>query len=511
MPEDVERREAGAPETDPLLARRRKLEALEAQGIDAYPSGYEVTGTTDSLSEAFADDGPPVSGRLAGRVVSLRTHGASTFLHLADGGGRIQVYLRRDEMGDALYHLLQSVDLGDFLGVAGTLFRTRTGEVTIRAEDLRMLAKSLRTLPLGKEVADEGGSVRAYHRVVDPEFRYRQRYADLAVHSATRRVFHDRARIIHHLRDFLDERGFVEVETPVLQPLYGGATARPFEIHHHSLDMPLYLRIADELYLKRCIVGGMDKVYEIAKDFRNEGMDRFHNPEFTMLEFYQAYADYKDLQVLTEELLSGLVREMKGGTRLTYQGRTVDVAPPWPRVRFLDALAEKGADVDDLTRDALAGEARRRGIEVENRDGAGRILDALFRELVEPDLEGPVFVLDHPAELSPLAKRRRDDPWLVERFEAYLFGREWGNAFSELNDPRDQRARFERQAALAAAGDLESPFAVDEDFLRALEYGMPPTAGMGIGVDRVVMFLTDQPSIRDVILFPLLRPERVES
>jgi len=372
----------------------------------------------------------------------------------------------------------------------------------MRAEEVAVLAKALRPLPMGKEA--EG---RAWHRVLDQEFRYRQRYADLAIRPEAREVFVARAKIVRHLRNFLDARGFLEVETPVLQPIYGGAAARPFTTYHNTLDTTLYLRIADELYLKRCVVGGMDRVYEISKDFRNEGMDRFHNPEFTMLEFYQAYADYGDFMELTEELLAGLVRELTGGTLVSYQGTTVDVAPPWPRLRFLDALAERGIDVSELSRESLVGQAQRRGIEVEPGAGAGKLLDDLFGALVEPELVGPVFVVDHPAAISPLAKRRRDDPRLVERFEAYLFGREWGNAFSELNDPRDQRARFEEQAAAAAAGDVEAPAAVDEDFLRALEYGMPPTAGMGIGVDRLVMFLTDQPSIRDVILFPALRPE----
>ena len=320
-------------------------------------------------------------------------------------------------------------------------------------------------------------------------------------------MFAERARIVRYLRDFLDARGFLEVETPALQPVYGGATARPFTTYHHALDSTLYLRIADELYLKRCVVGGLERVYEIAKDFRNEGLSRFHNPEFTMCEFYAAYLDYRDLMELSEELFVGLVEEIAGGTELTWQGATVDVSPPWPRIRFLDALAERGMAVDDLSRAAVAAEAERLGVEVEPAEGAGKILDRIFSERVEPELEGPAFVLDHPRELSPLAKAHPDDPRLVERFEAYLFGRELGNAFTELNDPRDQRRRFERQAALAAAGDVEAASTVDEDFLRALEYGMPPTAGMGIGVDRLVMFLTDQPSIRDVILFPVMRAE----
>jgi lysyl-tRNA synthetase class 2 len=492
------------PETNPLVARREKLAALEARGVDPYPARWPVTHNAAELLAAFLDGGSVVHGRVAGRIVSQRGHGKTTFLHLADRSGRIQVYLRRDDLG-LDYEILDQLDLGDFLGVAGELFRTKTGEVTLRADEIAVLAKALRPLPMGKEAED-----RAWHRVTDQEFRYRQRYADLAIRPEAREVFAQRARIIAYLRNFLDARGFLEVETPALQPVYGGAAARPFTTHHHTLDTTLYLRIADELYLKRCVVGGIDRVYEISKDFRNEGMDRFHNPEFTMLEFYQAYADYDGFMELTEELLAGLVRELHGGSTLTYQGTTVDVTPPWPRIAFLQALADRGVDVGDLSRERLVVEAARRGVEIEPEAGAGKILDALFGALVETDLVGPVFVVDHPAALSPLAKRHADDPRLVERFEAYLFGKEWGNAFSELNDPRDQRARFEEQAAAAAAGDIEAPVAVDEDFLRALEYGMPPTAGMGIGVDRLVMFLTDQPSIRDVLLFPTLRPERLE-
>jgi lysyl-tRNA synthetase, class II len=493
-------------ETNPLAVRREKLVALERRGIDPYPSSWRVDNTAASLLESYRDDGPALPARVAGRVVSMRSHGKTSFLHLADGSGRIQVYVRRDEVGDEVYGLLDHLDLGDFVGVSGQLFRTRTGEVTVRARELALLAKAMRPLPLGKVVEGEGEE-RAYHQVADQEFRYRQRYADLAVHPQAREVFAQRARIIRYLRNFLDARGFLEVETPALQPVYGGATARPFTTHHNALDSTLYLRIADELYLKRCIVGGMDRVYEIAKDFRNEGMDRFHNPEFTMLEFYQAYADYRDFMELAEEMLVGLVEELHGGSEVTFQGRKIDVAGPWPRIPFLDALAQKGVDVSDLSRSALAREAERVGVVAAAEEGAGRILDGLFGRLIEPELEGPVFVVDYPAVLSPLAKAHRSDPRLVERFEAYLFGSEWANAFSELNDPRDQRARLEAQVAQAAQGDEEAPNIVDEDFLRALEYGMPPTAGMGVGVDRLTMFLTDQPSIRDVILFPTLRPE----
>lgn len=492
-------------ETDPQSVRLSKLIGLEQAGIDPYPSSWEVTDSAAGLVEAFEDEGEDIECRIAGRVVTVRRHGKTTFFHVADRSGRIQAYLRQDELGDA-YDLVDHLDIGDFVGVAGHLFRTRTGEITVRVREAVLLAKALRQLPFGKLVESEDGD-RTYHRVVDREFRYRQRYADLAVRPEARGVFERRSQIIRYLRNELEGRGFLEVETPVLQPVYGGATARPFVTHHQALGVPLFLRIADELYLKRCIVGGLERVYEVAKDFRNEGIDRFHSPEFTMLEFYQAYADYEDFMVLAEELLVGLVREVTGGAEITYQGRTVNVTPPWPRLGFLNALADHGVAVDDLSRPALVAEAAQHEIEISEQEREGKILEALFDNLVEPTLEGPVFVIDHPRLTSPLAKAHPRDPRLVERFEAYLFGREWANAFSELNDPRDQRRRFEDQAELAAAGDLEAPNVVDEDFLRALEYGMPPTAGMGIGIDRLVMFLTNQPAIRDVILFPALRPE----
>jgi lysyl-tRNA synthetase class 2 len=492
-------------ETDPLSVRLSKLVELEQMGVDPYPSSWEVTDSAADLVEAFKEEEADIECRIAGRVVAVRRHGKTTFFHLADRSGRIQAYLRQDELGDT-YELVDHLDIGDFVGVAGHLFRTRTGEITVRVREAVLLAKALRPLPFGKLVESEDGD-RSYHRVVDREFRYRQRYADLAVRPEARGIFERRSQIIRYLRNELESRGFLEVETPVLQPVYGGATARPFVTHHQALGVPLYLRIADELYLKRCVVGGLERVYEVAKDFRNEGIDRFHSPEFTMLEFYQAYADYEEFMVLAEELLVGLVEEVTGGAELTYQGRTVDVTPPWPRLGFLDALSEHGVAVDDLSRSALITEAERHDIEISEQEREGKILEALFDHLVEPTLDGPVFVINHPRLTSPLAKIHPNDPRLVERFEAYLFSREWANAFSELNDPRDQRRRFEDQAELAAAGDLEAPNVVDEDFLRALEYGMPPTAGMGIGIDRLVMFLTDQPAIRDVILFPALRPE----
>jgi lysyl-tRNA synthetase class 2 len=502
-------RAAGTSELDQVRARRIKLAALREAGIDPYPPDAPPARPARELIERFAElEGTRQAAR--GRVVALRGHGRTAFLHLEDASGRIQAYLRKDDLGAELYALAAQLDIGDFLAVEGELFRTKTGEITLHARALRLLAKALRPLPLAKEELVDGRRV-AHGGLADKELRYRQRYADLAVHPESRELFRTRARIVSTIRRFLDARGFLEVETPVLQPLYGGATARPFTTHHRALDTTLYLRIADELYLKRLIVGGLERVYEIGKDFRNEGIDRTHNPEFTMLELYQAYADYHDMMAITEELVAELAREIRGGSTLTFRGVTVDVSPPWPRLPLLEAVRRHtGLALDDLSRAALAADARRLGVEVEPAMGAGKILDEIFKARVEARLAGPVFITDHPQELSPLAKTHRADPRLVERFEPFLFGTEFGNAFTELNDPVDQRRRFEAQRELRAAGDEEAQ-PLDEDFLRALEYGMPPTGGLGIGVDRLVMFLTDSPSIRDVTLFPHMRPDREES
>ena len=494
-----------ASESDQVRARLAKLAALREAGEEPYPHSFPPAPPARSLIERFtALEGS--SQRVRGRVVSLRTHGKTAFLHLEDGSGRIQVYLRRDDLGELSYGLLEHLDIGDFLGVEGVLFRTKTGEVSLEAASFQVLAKALRPLPFAKEEEVDGRRV-AHGGLADKELRYRRRYLDLAVNPEVRETFRTRTRILSYLRRFLDERGFLEVETPVLQPLYGGAAARPFETHHAALDSKLYLRIADELYLKRLIVGGIERVYELSKDFRNEGLDRTHNPEFTMLEFYQAYADYHDMMGLAEEMVAGLVREVIGGSSLTYQGETVDVSPPWPRIALLEAIRlYAGEDLVDLGREALALAARRLDVEIAPAMGAGKILDEIFKTRVEEHLRGPVFITDYPKELSPLAKTHRSDPRLTERFEPFLFGEEFGNAFSELNDPLEQRRRFEAQRKLRVGGDEEA-HALDEDFLRALEYGMPPTGGMGVGVDRLVMFLTDSPSIRDVILFPQMRPE----
>jgi len=486
-------------------ARREKLDALVAAGVQPFAYGYERTHlAADAIAALPADAEEGAEVRVAGRLVAWRGHGKTAFAHLADSSGRIQLYFRRDGLGDAIFSQLALYDIGDVIGAAGTLMRTRTGEVTVRVTSVEMLAKSLRPLPYGKEEVVDGVTIR-HSGFTDAEQRYRQRYADLAVHPEVRALFIARSRLLTAIRTFLDGRGFLEVETPVLQPLYGGAAARPFTTRHNALDMPLFLRIADELYLKRLVVGGFDRVYEIGHDFRNEGIDRTHNPEFTMLEFYQAFADYREMMSVVEALLvhaADAVRAVAG------VGERVPVlAPPFARVEWVPSLtAALGADALGMSEDELRAEARRRGIEKTDTMSRPKLLDELFGLLVESTLEAPTFVIDYPVELSPLAKPKRGDPRLTERFELFARGRELANAFSELNDPIDQRNRFEAQARLRAAGDLEAT-GVDEDYLRAMEYGMPPMGGVGIGIDRLFMYLTDTANIRDAILFPTMRPE----
>jgi lysyl-tRNA synthetase, class II len=459
---------------------------------------------------ALGEGGVGARVRLAGRIMSIRSHGRTVFADLADRDGRLQLYLRANDLGEA-FAVIELLDIGDWVGVEGELFRTRMGEVTLRVADLQLLAKAVRPLPAGKEEVDDStGERRVYGGFADVEQRYRQRYADLAVNPDVRAVFVTRSRIVSAIRRFLDGREYLEVETPVLQPLYGGASARPFTTHHNALDMRLYLRIADELYLKRLIVGGLERVYEIGKDFRNEGIDRTHNPEFTMLEFYEAFADYRDMMALVEELIGHVVVEACGDVAVMFGGTRIDFSPPFPRLAFLDALREYGGiDVTSMDDAALARHATGLGVDDAADMPRPRLLDELFKELVEPHLVQPVFIVDYPRELSPLAKPKRGEQALVERFELMVAGREIANAFSELNDPFDQRERFEAQVRLRESGDEEAQN-LDEDYLRALEYGMPPTGGVGIGIDRLVMLLTDQPSIRDVILFPTMRPEQGE-
>ena len=486
-----------------MRARREKLEALAALGVAPFAYRFERTHEASAALAALGDghEGPVV--RVAGRLVAWRAHGKTTFAHLADQSGRIQLYFRKDTLGDR-YAIVDHLDLGDIIGVAGPLFRTRTGEVTVRVESFELLAKSLRPLPFGKEEIVDGSIVR-HSGFADPEQRYRQRYADLAVHPEVRSLFIARSRMITALRAFLDARAYLEVETPVLQPLYGGAAAKPFTTHHNALDMPLFLRIADELYLKRLIVGGFERVYEIGHDFRNEGIDRTHNPEFTMLEFYEAFADYGDMMRLVEDLIvhaADAVRSVPG----LADGVPI-LRPPFRRMEWVPALDEAvGVSVLAQSDDTLRNIATRLGVQHVESLNRPKLIDEIFQVAVESRLEEPTFVLDYPRELSPLAKPKRGNPALTERFELFARGRELANAFSELNDPLDQRHRFEAQARLRAAGDEEAS-QVDEDYLRAMEYGMPPMGGVGIGIDRLFMYLTGTANIRDVILFPTMRPE----
>ena len=503
-----------------LKARREKLAQLEAMGVapfayDFAPS-HDVVGALQALPADVAE-GPRVT--VAGRIVAWRPHGKTIFGHIADARSRVQLYFRKDELGEGVFDFLALLDIGDLVGVTGPLFRTRTGETTVKVEVATLLAKSLRPLPYGKDEIVDGKVVR-HSGFADPEMRYRQRYADLAVNADVRRRFVARTRMISEIRRALDELGYLEVETPVLQPLYGGAAARPFTTHHNALDMPLFLRIADELYLKRLVVGGLERVYEIGHDFRNEGIDRTHNPEFTMLEFYEAYADYTVMMGRVEQLLiraSEAVRRVLAPESAGAEERLlltdeafVDVprfSPPFPRLEWVGSLNHAlGTDVLTAPDVELRNLDSRAGVSKVESLSRPKLMDEMFQALVESKIDTPTFVVDYPVELSPLAKPKRGVPGLTERFELFARGRELANAFSELNDPIDQRRRFEAQARLKDAGDEEAT-AVDEDYLRAMEYGMPPMGGVGIGMDRLFMYLSASYNIRDVILFPTMRPE----
>jgi len=486
-------------------ARREKLKELIERGVAPFAYRFDRSATAKEALAAYRGDDDETQHAVAGRLVALRPHGKTTFAHLEDATGKIQLYFKGDELGADLYGLVELLDLGDHLGVEGRLMKTRTGEITLRVARFTLLAKALRPLPLGKE---DAGGVK-HGELTDPELRYRQRYADLAVHPDVREVFRLRTRIVRGIRAFLDAQGYLEVETPVLQPLYGGATAWPFKTHYEALDTTFYLRIADELYLKRCLVGGLEKVYEIGHDFRNEGLSRFHNPEFTMAEWYQAYADYNDMAALTEEMLAGLVQELFGTRVLERHGATLSFDRPFGRKDYYELVREHaGVDLHKTTDAELRSVLKRHSAPPADVDALSgpKLVDEVFKTCVEPKLVQPTFVLDYPVALSPLAKPKRGDPTKVERWELFVQHRELANAFSELNDPDEQRRRFEQQAALRAAGDAEAQ-PLDEDFLRALEYGMPPAGGVGLGVDRLTMILADQTNIRDVILFPMLRPE----
>jgi len=495
--------------TNPLVQRRMKLEELKKRGFDPYPHSFDPSHTLGEIHRRFdAATAPEVEEakqkvRVCGRITALRPHGKAGFLDLSDGEHRLQVYVRRDRMGQDAFGLFELFDLGDIAGAEGVLFRTRTNELTILADSLYHLAKNLLPLP------------EKWHGLTDVETRYRQRYVDLIVNSEVRQTFVKRARIIREIRSFLDGRGYLEVETPVLQTIAGGALARPFQTNHYALDIDLYLRIALELYLKRLIVGGIPRVYELSRIFRNEGISTQHNPEFTMLEFYQAYSDFRDLMDLTQEMITRIADAVAGSRRVPYQEHILDF-DSWKRFSMKEAILQfwppsipKPAE-DDLRSEArLRALASELGAEFTPGDGPGKILGAVFEKVAEPNLIQPTFIYDYPTEVSPLSKTKPDDPETVERFELYIAGMEIANAYSELNDPAEQRSRFEEQLKARGRGDQEA-HAMDEDYIRALSYGMPPTAGEGIGIDRLTMVLTNSRSIRDVILFPLLRPETGE-
>jgi lysyl-tRNA synthetase class 2 len=479
---------------------KKKVRDMRAKGLNLYPSGFRRDVTVGEVLNRFGRlDGAELEGvtdsfTLAGRVMSIRDFGKAAFIHVKDGTGKLQAYIQRDKVGEEVFEIFKLIDIGDHVGLAGRLFRTKTKELTLLADSFVLLSKSQSPLP------------EKYHGLIDVETRYRQRYLDLIVNDEVRSTFILRSRIIRTIREFFDDQGFIEVETPMMQSIPGGATARPFKTFHQALGMDLYLRVAPELYLKRLVVGGFEKVYELNRNFRNEGISTNHNPEFTMLEFYEAYATYEDLMELTEKLILYILEKLFGKMTLTYQGNEVDFTAPWPRITLNHSLGDIGGIPEHVLLDdgALLDFARSRDIEVGDKEGSGHVRMKLFEHVVEPKLIQPTYIVDYPTETSPLSRRRDDDPEIVDRFELFIGGKEIANGFSELNDPDDQRERFLGQVALRDAGDEEALF-MDEDYLKALEYGLPPTAGEGVGVDRLTMLLTDSPSIRDVILFPHMR------
>lgn len=481
---------------DVFAQRRAKVDQLRSEKIEPFGRRYDVTHHAVDIINDFAQlEGQTV--RIAGRLMAMRGHGKATFGNIQDRSGQIQIYVKIDVVGESAYALFSTLDIGDIVGVTGTVFRTRRGEISIEVSEFDLLTKSLLPLP------------EKWHGLTDPDLRYRMRYVDLIVNPEVRDTFLKRTRILASVRRYLDERGYLEVETPVLGTVASGGHARPFSTHHHTLDLDMTLRIALELNLKRLLVGGLERVYEIGHCFRNEGMDTRHNPEFTMIELYQAYADYTDMMEVVEGIYSTAALAINGTTKVTYQGREIDFTPPWPRLRMVDAIKQyAGIDWSDIKTDADAlALAARLNLDLKGKKTKGQVLDELSSEYVEPNLVQPTFLTDYPVEISPLAKRIPDSPELTWRFEAFVNGWEIGNAFTELNDPIDQRSRFEQQAAEKSKGNDEA-MAYDEDFVTALEYGMPPAGGLGMGIDRLVMLLTDAPSIRDVILFPTMRPRK---
>ena len=493
------------------IFRRRSLEELRALGINPYPADeYEVTAYAQEILDTFQDDAPRRHVRVAGRVMGRRIMGKASFLELQDSTGRIQIYITRDELcpgeDKALYNSVvkKLMDIGDFIGIEGEVFRTQMGEISVHAHSLTFLSKALRPLPVVKEKDGQ-----TFDSFTDPELRFRQRYVDLVVNSHVKDIFLKRTKIFNAMRQFFNERGYIEVDTPVLQPIPGGAAARPFITHHNALDIPLYLRIANELYLKRLIVGGFEGVYEFSRNFRNEGMDRTHNPEFTAMEIYVSYKDYNWMMAFTEQLLEFICLQVLGTTKVRVGDKEIDFKAPFKRITMLDAIKEHtGIDISQMNEEELRATCKQLGIEADETMGVGKMIDEIFGEKCEGTYIQPTFITDYPKEMSPLTKEHRSNPRLTERFELMVNGKEIANAYSELNDPIDQRARFEDQLRLSEKGDDEAMF-IDHDFLRALEYGMPPTSGMGIGMDRLVMLLTGQESIQEVLLFPQMRPEKV--
>jgi lysyl-tRNA synthetase class 2 len=496
-----------AKKNDQQLRREEELAHLEQMGIDPYPYSFDKTHSSVEITDNFKEDKPEQFEKvaIAGRIMSIRRMGKASFLNVMDQEGRIQVYVKSDDIPE-FYEALNLLDIGDFIGIKGHVFKTKTKETTVYGKEAILLAKSLSPLPVAKEEIDEEGNKTVHDAFADKEMRYRKRYIDLVVNSDVRPVFIKRSKIISSMRRFFDNKGWLEVETPILQPLYGGAAARPFITHHNTLDVDLYMRIALELYLKRLLVGGFEGVYEISKNFRNEGMDRSHNPEFTMMEIYVAYKDYKWMMDMTEELIKHIANEVNGKLEIQFDDLTIDLSNRFPRLPFFALIEEHaGKNLKGLNLDELKAAANELKVAIEPGASSSKVLDEIFGAFVEPKLIQPTFVIDYPLEMSPLAKKHRTEEGLVERFELFINGSEMANAFSELNDPRDQRARFEEQAKAKAGGDDEAMI-LDEDFLHSLEIGMPPAAGLGIGIDRLVMLLTAQKSIRDVLFFPQMKP-----
>ncbi len=501
------------------INRRESKEALEKLGIDPYPADlFEINVTAEEIQRNFDTEKKNYQEvSIAGRVMSRRIMGSAAFAELQDESSRIQIYLRRDDLcpgeDKTLYNIVfkKHIDIGDIIGVKGYCFKTQTGETSIHVTSLTILAKSLRPLPVVKESVDEQGNVVRHDAFTDPEQRYRQRYVDLIVNPEVRETFIKRTKLVDSMRRYLNAEGYLEVETPILQPLYGGAAAKPFKTHHNALDMTLYLRIANELYLKRLIVGGFPGVYEFSKDFRNEGMSRFHNPEFTQIELYVAYKDYNWMMDLVETMIEKVAIDLHGATQVKVGDKVIDFKRPWKRYTMFESIeAFTGIDISEMNESALRETCKKLQVPVDDTMGKGKLIDQIFGEKCEPLLIQPTFITDYPIEMSPLAKKHRSKPGLVERFEAICNSKEIANSFSELNDPIDQRKRFEEQLELGKRGDEEA-MTLDEDFLRALEYGMPPTAGLGIGIDRLAMIMTNSPSIQDVLFFPQMKPEKALS